>query len=82
MHVAGQGSIAWALGRLPAEVASVVVVVQPVVAAVLGWLVFNELFGAWQAVGGAIALAGVVLAQWAAHARPADLEAVGEPRCL
>jgi drug/metabolite transporter (DMT)-like permease len=69
MHVVGQGSIAWALGRLPAEVASVVVLVQPVVAAVLGWLVFNELFGTWQAVGGAVALSGVVLAQWAARAR-------------
>ena len=69
MHVVGQGSIAWALGRLPAEVASVVVLVQPVVAAVLGWWVFNELFGPWQAVGGAIALGGVVLAQWAARAK-------------
>ncbi|HEX5379172.1 MAG TPA: EamA family transporter [Phenylobacterium sp.] len=71
MHVAGQGSIAWALGRLPAEVASVVVLIQPIVASILGWLMFNELFGPWQAFGGAVALAGVVLAQWASRARPA-----------
>lgn len=73
MHVAGQGSIAWALGRLPPATASVVVLIQPVVAAVLGWLLFNEMFGPWQAVGGAIALGGVVLAQMAARpsARPA-----------
>lgn len=70
MHVAGQGSIAWALGRLPAAVASVVVLIQPVVAGVLGWLLFNELFGPWQAVGAAIALGGVVLAQWSARAKP------------
>ncbi|WP_421934733.1 DMT family transporter [Phenylobacterium sp.] len=72
MHVAGQGSIAWALGRLPAATASVVVLVQPVVAAALGWLLFNELLGTWPAVGAAVALAGVVLAQWASRPRPAD----------
>ena len=69
MHVAGQGSIAWALGRLPASVTSVVVLVQPVVAAVLGWLLFGEGFGPGQMLGGAIALTGVILAQRAA--RPA-----------
>jgi drug/metabolite transporter (DMT)-like permease len=63
VHVAGQGSIAWALGRLPPATASVTVLVQPVVAAGLGWLLFNELFSAWQSVGAAVALAGVVLAQ-------------------
>ena len=69
VHVAGQGSIAWALGRLPPATASVTVLVQPVVAAVLGWILFNELFSAWQTVGAAVALAGVVLAQWASRRR-------------
>ena len=67
MHVAGQGSIAWALGRLPAATASVTVLVQPVVAALLGWSIFGEVFGPMQALGGAIALCGVVLAQWSAR---------------
>ncbi len=67
MHVAGQGSIAWALGRLPAATASVVVLVQPVVAAILGWLLFAEALGPIQALGAAIALGGVVLAQTAAR---------------
>jgi drug/metabolite transporter (DMT)-like permease len=67
VHVAGQGSIAWALGRLPASVASVTVLVQPVVAAVLGWILFDELFSAWQTVGAALALTGVVLAQLASR---------------
>lgn len=71
MHVAGQGSIAWALGRLPAATASVVVLVQPVVAAVLGWLLFAEALGPLQALGGAIALGGVVLAQTASR-KPAS----------
>lgn len=66
-HVAGQGSIAWALGRLPLATASVIVLVQPVVAAVLGWLLFNEILGGRQLVGAAVALSGVVLAQWVAR---------------
>ncbi|MBP6878248.1 MAG: EamA family transporter [Phenylobacterium sp.] len=70
MHVAGQGSIAWALGRLPAATASVVVLIQPVVAALLGWLLFSEALGPLQALGGAIALFGVVLSQ-AASRKPA-----------
>lgn len=69
VHAAGQGSIAWALGRLPPATASVTVLVQPVVAATLGWLLFNELFSAWQAVGAAMALVGVVLAQRASARR-------------
>ncbi|WP_374572820.1 DMT family transporter [Phenylobacterium sp.] len=73
VHVSGQGAIAWALGRLPASTASVVVLVQPVVAALLGWMLFGEMLGPWQAVGGAVALAGIVLAQWAS--RPAKAQA-------
>jgi len=69
MHIAGQGSIAWALGRLPAATASVVVLVQPVVAGALGWALFAEAPGPWQALGGFIALAGVALAQWAGRPR-------------
>ena len=63
MHAGGQGSIAWALGRLPAATASVTVLVQPVVTTALGWLLFSELLSAWQAAGAALALGGVVLAQ-------------------
>lgn len=71
MHVAGQGSIAWAMGRLPTSTASVVVLVQPVVAAWLGYVLFGEAIGPVQALGAAVALAGVVLAQWASRPRPA-----------
>ncbi len=70
MHVAGQGSIAWALGRLPAPTVAVVVLVQPVMAAALSWALFREPVTAVQALGGAVALAGVVLAQLAAAPSP------------
>jgi drug/metabolite transporter (DMT)-like permease len=68
MHVAGQGSIAWAMGRLPTSLASVVVLVQPVVAAWLGYVLFAEAIGPMQALGAGVALGGVVLAQWASRA--------------
>jgi len=71
MHVAGQGSIAWAMGRLPTPTASVVVLVQPVVAAGLGFLLFAEAIGPLQGLGAAVTLGGVVLAQWASRVRPA-----------
>ena len=71
-HVFGQGSIAWALGRLPASTASVTVLVQPVAAAGLGYLIFGEALTPLQAVGGALALVGVVTAQQApAKTKPA-----------
>jgi len=62
-HVLGQGSIAWALGRLPTSRASLVVLVQPVAAALLGFVVLGEVLTPWQAAGGAIALVGVTIAQ-------------------
>ena len=71
VHAAGQGSIAWALGRLPPATASVTVLVQPIVAAGLAWLLFNELFSAWQGFGAAVALTGVLIAQWASRTRTA-----------
>jgi drug/metabolite transporter (DMT)-like permease len=69
VHAAGQGAIAWAMGRLPTPTASVVVLVQPVVAAVMGWALFGEAIGPLQGLGAAVALAGVVLAQWASRAK-------------
>ena len=72
VHVAGQGSIAWALGRLPAATASVVVLVQPVATAILGWLIFAEAMSPLQMLGAAAALAGVVIAQFAAARQPPE----------
>ena len=66
MHAGGQGLIAWALGRLPTALTAVVVLIQPVVAAFLGWWLFGEAMTPLQAVSAALALAGVVIAQYAA----------------
>ncbi len=77
MHVTGQGAIAWALGRLPASLTAVVVLIQPVVAALLGWLAFGEAVTPVQALGGLVTLGGVALAQ--AASRPAPPRLAPEP---
>jgi drug/metabolite transporter (DMT)-like permease len=79
VHVFGQGSIAWALGRLPASTASVTVLVQPVAAAALAYVLFGEGLTLLQAGGGALALIGVVLAQQAPAKRAAVALTTPEP---
>lgn len=59
-QIAGQGLIAWALAHLPASFSSVSLLVQPVAAALFAWVLLAEPFGALQALGGAIVLAGIV----------------------
>lgn len=76
MHVVGQGGVAWSLGRLPAALTAVTVLIQPVVAALLGWLIFAETLTPVQALGGAVVLGAIVLAQWsAAKKKGAEAEA-------
>jgi len=69
MHVVGQGGVAWALGRLPASVTAVTILVQPVVAAILGWILFAEALTPVQALGGGLVLGAVVLAQRSTRTR-------------
>lgn len=62
-HAGGQGLLAFALGHLPAGLSALVILIEPVAAALLGWLILSESLSAWQALGGTVVLAGVVLAQ-------------------
>lgn len=62
-HVLGQSLVSYALARLPAAFSSVALLLSPVVAAALAWTILDEALGSWQAVGGAVVLAGVVLAR-------------------
>jgi drug/metabolite transporter (DMT)-like permease len=80
VHVVGQGGVAWSLGRLPAALTAVTVLIQPVVAAGLGWALFAETMTPAQ-LGGAIALlTGVVLAQWASgRVRPGPVAPLADP---
>lgn len=60
-HVGGQGLIAWSLRHLSTQFSSVSLLIQPVAAAVFAWILLAEPFGAWQAAGGVLVLAGIVI---------------------
>ncbi|MEC4722581.1 DMT family transporter [Noviherbaspirillum sp. CPCC 100848] len=62
-HVAGQGMIAYALAKLPAGLSSVTLLIQPVIAAALGWFLLHERLDAAEIVGGLIVLAGIGVAR-------------------
>jgi drug/metabolite transporter (DMT)-like permease len=58
----GQGLIAYALGHLPASFSALAILIEPLTAAILGWVWLGEELGALQAVGGVIVLAGITVA--------------------
>lgn len=62
-HVGGQGLVTYALAYLPTAFSSLTLLLQPVVAAILAWLLLAEPVGPLQAVGGAIVLAGILVAR-------------------
>lgn len=61
-HVGGQTLIAYALGHLPASFSAVNLLLQPVVAAAVAWVVLSEPLSELQAMGGVVVLAGIALA--------------------
>lgn len=65
-HACGQGLIVWGLAHLPAAFASVSLLVAPVSAAVLAWILLAEPLGPLQVAGMALVLVGVQLA-WRAQ---------------
>ena len=71
-HVGGQGLIAFALAHLPASFSSVALLVQPVSAAALAWILLGEALGGLQALGAAVVIAGILLARRASLAPGAD----------
>jgi len=62
-QVAGQGLLAIALGSLPATFSSLVIFLEAVAAAALGWLVLEEALSAMQALGGLAILIGIFIAR-------------------
>ncbi len=58
----GQGLIAYALGHLPASFSALAILIEPLTAAVLGWVWLGEALGVRQAVGGVVVLAGIAVA--------------------
>lgn len=63
VHVLGQGGIVWAIGQLPAPLSSVVILIQVVVAAGLGWWWLGEALGPLDVAWAVLVLAGVLVAR-------------------
>jgi drug/metabolite transporter (DMT)-like permease len=61
-HLGGQSAIAYALGHLPASFSSVTLLLQPLLAALLAWVLLKERLNLWQWMGGIIILMGIFLA--------------------
>ena len=62
-QVIGQSLIAWAMAHLPGVFSSVGLLLQPVMATLFAWLLIGETVGFMQFAGGALVLAGIVLAK-------------------
>jgi drug/metabolite transporter (DMT)-like permease len=67
-HVGGQGLITYSMATLPASFSAVGLLIQPLAAAVLAWMLLHERFGAQQAVAGAVILGGILLCRLASRA--------------
>ena len=57
-----QGFITFGISRLSAHLSSLTLLIQPVAAAIYGWLLLSEALNLWQALGGLIVLLGIYLA--------------------
>lgn len=68
-QVAGQSLIAYALAHLSTMFASVGLLLQPVVAGMLAWVLLGEMLSAWQLAGGALVLGGIAAARYAESAK-------------
>ncbi|MBX9635162.1 MAG: DMT family transporter [Magnetospirillum sp.] len=67
-QVGGQGLIAWGLAHLPASFGAVVLLLQPMVAALVAWMLFGEALGLWETLGAGVVLLGIHIAWKASRA--------------
>ncbi|HEY7458374.1 MAG TPA: DMT family transporter [Xanthobacteraceae bacterium] len=62
-QVGGQGLLAFALGSLPATFSSLVIFLEAVAAAALGWIALGETLTPIQALGGLLIVVGIFIAR-------------------
>ncbi len=62
-HLGGQGLITYALAHLSTAFSSLSLLLQPVISAMLAWMLFGEALGPVQIAGGLVVLAGIYLAR-------------------
>ena len=63
VQLGGQGLIAYGVGRLPIVVSTVLLWMQPLVAAALSWMLFDEALSTAALFGAALVLAGIYAVQ-------------------
>ncbi|MGB0935583.1 MAG: DMT family transporter [Alphaproteobacteria bacterium] len=63
IHIGGQGLLAYSMGKVSAGFIVVLLLLSPVVASVLGWMIFDESIQWIQVLGGAIILGSIVVAR-------------------
>ena len=63
VQVGGQGLVAYGVGRLPIVASTVLLWMQPLVAAALSWILFGEALGALALLGAVLVLAGIYVVQ-------------------
>jgi drug/metabolite transporter (DMT)-like permease len=61
-HVFGQGLVAFGMRTAPVGLASILLLIQPVVAAIAAWIIFGEAFGGLEMAGALLVLAGLAIA--------------------
>lgn len=61
-HAGGQGLIAYSLAGLPATLAAITLLLQPVATALLGWVILGQEMVPWQLAGAAAVLGGLAIA--------------------
>jgi drug/metabolite transporter (DMT)-like permease len=74
----GQGCMIYALGHLTPLVVGIGLLIQPIVAAALGWVVFDERLAAADAVGAVLVALALVLVR--GGSKPALAPAAAEPK--
>ena len=77
VQVGGQTLIAASFAYVPAGFGAMVLLLQPIVAAILAWAMFHESLGLWQAVG-AIAILG---GRRGLRGRASSFKNPGAPSC-
>lgn len=60
-HVIGQSCIVYALAHLPAAFGSVSLLIQPLIAAILAWILFAEALGMYHFVGATLIITGILV---------------------
>ncbi|MCC3860405.1 DMT family transporter [Pseudemcibacter aquimaris] len=60
-NVIGQSMIVYALAHLPAAFGSVTLLIQPLVAAILAWILFSEILSMYHFIGAALIISGIIV---------------------